>query len=420
MYTKYFFTLIVVITFLFPMQYAFASQEVPSTDALVQQIGALQKYVQKIKARLGLAQYETLDDSVIRDSILQGTKWLVASQEDSGHFAYEYEPYKDSYLGGDNIVRQAGALFALSEVARRDVSGDEERTEAIENAITYFETLSPEHDYEGTSVRCLTKNKTSNVCMLGATALALSGILGYVEANPEKGSEYEELIEKYLTFILTSKKPDAGFLDEYRLNIGFRSEKESSFSNGESLLALVRYYQHNPRTDVKEVIEDTFAYIEHKEFDTPLYLWAMAALKDMHAMWPDETYVAYAQKFTTWRMDSLRRNHGTIRNYCASTEGLASAYSVLENNIDPVLLRQLRSEIDFWNAKNFDLQIMEGDTYRLVPENGQVVLTSVIDMPQSQGGFLTADDELTQRIDFTQHCVSTYLQTLVDIDGKTL
>lgn len=38
-------------------------------------------------------------------------------------------------------------------------------------------------------------------------------------------------------------------------------------------------------------------------------------------------------------------------------------------------------------------------------------------MEQALGGFLTGENELTQRIDFTQHCVSAYLQKRVDMDG---
>lgn len=412
MYTK-FICAVFVASLMVP---SFAQAQV--SDDLVQQLTAVQNYLQNLILSKNPQQVEALPHEKIRSTVHDGVSWIIAAQEDDGHFAYEYLPYEGQYLRGDNIVRQAGTLYSLGEITRRSSDDNAERNEAIEKAIGYFQTLSPEHEYEGVDVRCITKDSESNLCKLGATSLALTGILGYVERYPDKKDEYTDLIEGYIAFITTAKKEGAGFSDQYRVGIGF-TETESSFSNGEALLALVRYYQYNPRPEIKILVDEVFAYLATKEYDTPLYLWIMAALKDMQQLWPNDAYTTYGEKFTVWRLDMLLRSKYSVKNYCASTEGLASAYSLLQNTSSEVVLKRLRSEIDFWNTKNNNLQVTT--VYRLVfDEKQDPTLVSVDDMTQSKGGFLTGEDSLTQRIDFTQHCITAYVQTLVDIDGQSL
>jgi hypothetical protein len=171
---------------------------------------------------------------------------------------------------------------------------------------------------------------------------------------------------------------------------------------------------------IQKVIDDTFTYLDAQEFDTALYLWMMAALKDMHTMHPKNEYLSYGKEFTLWRMQHLLPARTTNRNYCAATEGLVSAYSLLENSMTAAEKAHLRTEIDFWNLKNSGLQIGPLDSFRLHSDEGKPAFAEVQDMAQSMGGFLTADNERTQRIDFTQHCLSTYIQTLVDVDNQAL
>jgi hypothetical protein len=187
------------------------------------------------------------------------------------------------------------------------------------------------------------------------------------------------------------------------------------------MLALVRYYQYQQNAQVKKILNETFVYLSaKKEFESPLYLWIMAALKDMQRLWPNQAYVAYASAFTTKRLDEARTRHSNLRNYCAPVEGLASAYSVLKGYESASYLARLNTEIEFWLARTSYLQIDLQNPYRLMIENGKPQLKKVPNLAIAGGGFLTASDVPTQRIDFTQHCASAYLQKLVDIDGEQL
>tara|TARA_B100000745_G_scaffold52942_1_gene31482 strand:+ start:12148 stop:13389 length:1242 start_codon:yes stop_codon:yes gene_type:complete len=405
---------LMVVLLLAPVQQAFAA----SPDELDKKIAALEAYIER--------NYRSHEDTrlsveELREIISEGAQWMNRAQEGNGHFAYEYDVYEGQYLDDDHIVRQGGALYQLGEIARYDTDNALGTHEVIESAIEYFEDLSVADTEDGEKILCITEDTDRTPCLLGATALAVTGMLGYVEAVPEKADEYDELIDDYMAYIMAMKKEGEGFRDKYRTGSSLVFLKESSFSNGEALLALVRYYKHKPSEEVKEMIDETFAYLAAKaEFENPLYLWIMAALKDMQQLWPSEEYVAYAQAFTEYRRAQLSRIHYTQKNYCASTEGLASAYSVLQGNVTDYELGRVRDEIDFWNKHNSVLQVTEVDAYRLIDDEQGMRLVQAPDVKNAQGGFLTSATVLTQRIDYTQHCLSAYLQTLVDVEGEVL
>lgn len=412
--TRYAVSSFVLLALLLPAQFTHASELEDSLVALQQKVDALSAYVE---ARNGSRESAALTALELEAIVTAGTQWLIQAQESTGRFKYEYEPFQGDYLSGDNIVRQAGALFQLGEVVRRDNGNNPELAAAIESSIDYFESLSKEDEFLKVSFRCIVEDAESTTCKLGATSLALIGILSYIEAYPEKESEYEDLIDDYLSFILVSRNLSGGFRNIHHVGLNGQPSAESAFSNGEALLALTRYLMYRDSSVVKRTRDDALSFITKDEYDTALYLWIMAALKDMPELSEHEEYLAYTKDFTLWRINGITPRRATRHNYCAYAEGVVSAYGVLEDHVDADYRDMLRGEIDFWNTKNSRLQIMEDTPARAVLDGDTLEFLTVADMDVAQGGFLTGDNVLTQRIDFTQHCVSAYLQTLVDVDG---
>lgn len=381
---------------------------------LTAQLQALTEYVDRIST----SARAPLSESQMRSVVLNGTEWLLDSQEASGHFAYEYAPFEGKYLDDDNIVRQGGALFALGEVYRRQDKKDARLAAGIERAAGFFESISIDGEGNGKEFRCVANSENSSTCKLGATALVLLGLLGYVEGNPDAEREYRTLIRDYTEYILATQKKSGGFVYTYRAS-GF-SNDESPFSNGEALLALVRAYQYEPGTELKNAIDTAFDYLKVQPYVNPLYLWITAALKDMQQLWPNDEYVSYTRDFTNWRLRYATYERKD-RNYCPYIEGVTSAYSVLATAPLQGELQKIRSEMDKWNAYHRTLQLRASEMYRVTPTvSGGVKISAVKDVDQAAGGFLTSHSIPTQRIDFTQHCVSAYVQTLVDIDKQAL
>lgn len=386
-----------------------AASAVPTLE---QQVMALTAEVARLSARHTTTVTPPPLTSLMLASITRNAvSWLLAAQEPSGHFRYEYVPYEDRYLDDDNIVRQAGALYGLGEALHHGAGNAEDITAAMKRSIRYFESLSPEGKVGTVTFRCVADSATSTRCKLGATALALTGILRLAESDAGAAREYAPLISSYAAFVTAMQKDTGGFQGTFRTTTGAtQSIAESSYSTGEALLALVRYDAYRPDPTLKARIDKTFSYIMSSvPFDSALYLWAMAALADWYPQKPRAEYVSYTQAYTDWRMNGFVAQRGTGHNMCAYTEGLALAYSVLDNVLSPSVLARYTDEMLFWLAKERMLQVGVTDKTRVVFASGRPSFVTIVNPARAYGGFLTGNTALTQRIDFTQHCLTTYL-----------
>ena len=340
--------------------------------------------------------------------------WLKQSQELNGHFRYEYSPVSDSYSKEDHIVRQTGSLYVLGEVLKKDKYNKYGLKSVVENSVSYFEENSETGEFNGHKFRCILR--AENTCTLGGVSLALVGILDLIEMYPELEIQYENLITDYLNFILAMKKPNEGFRMDYYM-IGEQFKRESDFSNGEAFLALVRYYKHKPTKEVKTVVDDSFDYFNAEygnERNYNFYLWGMAAIKDLYKIEPAKNYYDFVKTYTDWRISGYKNQRETSDNKCAYFEGVISAYSLLEPNITEEEKKYYLEEINFWLTKSKELQVDNNGFINL--KFGEKI--KVLKPEKAAGGFLTGlePDKLFQRIDFTQHCLSSYLQKQTDID----
>ncbi len=383
-------------------------------DDLSMQVHALSRFIDRENEKRIIAP---LSVGALRRGIDQGTKWLIKAQEPTGHFRYEYLPYENMYRDDDNIVRQTGSLYALGEVLRKKSSDTDNVESATLRSLEYFNSLTKS---TASGARCILNTSISTTCQLGATSLALIGLLDYLEHAPEKKSQYQKVVEGYATFIIEQQKENGGFRNKYILGKSNQSEAESPFSNGEALLALVRFLEYENRNEVKTAIDTAFTYLKNEPYDTALYLWIMAALKDLNRIAPQDKYVTYAHDFTKWRIEGGARYVTGERNTCAYGEGVASALTILEEKIAPAEYATYRNVLDRLNRLNQQFQITEADTVRVFFTSETHSFKELKNKERAIGGFLTSESEPTERIDFTQHCVSALLQTLTDLDRTSL
>ncbi len=363
---------------------------------------------------------QPLETEELQETIDAAIAWFQQDQEPDGHFLYEYVPFLDRYVDDDNIVRQTGALYGLGEVVIRDTEDKFDVLETMEKAISYFEDNSREGEYGGRKFRCILKYEDR--CSLGAASLAVIGIIDLVEKYPELESEYGGLIEDYIQYILAMKKEGEGFRGYFYFGKKQKA-KESSFGNGEAFLALVKYYQANPTEEVKAVIDDSFDYfvkIYGSEWDRNFYLWGMAAIKVLYQLDTDksEEYFEFVRDYTDWRMEYYITRRNTTRNRCAYIEGVISAYSVLYPNISQERRDHYMEEIDYWLTRSQGLQVEEGDLMKVQFNNNKGKKLELASPDKAVGAFLSGLSEPVLRIDFTQHCLNSYVQKLIDIDGE--
>jgi hypothetical protein len=374
--------------------------------------------MEKLKALSDPSLIKPLSPAEMRVAIKASLNWIENSQEENGHFRYEYAPYEGKYSNDDNIVRQAGMLYQLGEIVRRDTNNIYRMDNVITRAIHYLRGFTKSASYRDIPFRCITDPFDGTNCKVGATSLAVIGIMSFVEARPSERSTYAPLIEEYMAYIRAMRKDNAGFRNIFYPNTGLADENESSYGNGEALLALVRYgrYKHFP-PHIKSEIDAMITYLHLRvPYDAALYLWAMAALKDLHSLEPRKEYFDFARAHTDSRMEPFLKRRHEDNNSCSYFEGVASAYSILRKHLPPDTAQVYREEIDFWLAKSSLLQIKPSD---LMTSDlfGPGRFVRAPNPERALGGFLTGHYQPTQRIDFTQHCLSVYVQTLIDIEG---
>lgn len=365
-----------------------------------------------------------LSDEELRNSVERAVDWLLNAQEPSGHFKYEYLPYEGTYRKDDNIVRQAGALFALGEVERFDKGARYDLKDEMIRSADYFGSLSISGTYGGREFRCI-KELTASSCKLGATALAAVALMDLLNEYPNAGKQYEKLLDEYVSYILVMKKGGEGFRYYYNPRVKKQRSDESSFSNGEAFFALVRYFERTKDKEAKQIIDETFTYLnDPQKFDSALYLWAMAGMRDLIRLEPKETYRAYVREYTAWRLRDNEQYVRSTHNRCPYIEGLAYAASMqgplkeAEGGPTVKMIDTLNSML----AHTTLLQVGKNYLYRYIADEKGGRLVRLKDERQAEGGFMTGSQpsEWTERIDFTQHCISAYAATLVDVRGGTL
>ncbi len=349
----------------------------------------------------------------MRGIIREGVEWLKQAQEESGHFRYEYRPLGGTYSDDDLMARQAGAAFVLGKTLRY---GNDPFAvhDTLVRAFEYFQSQSRNGEYNGYEFRCVLRKE--GVCSLGATSLVLTSMLDYMETFPERAPRYRFISEKYRNFILAMKKADEGFRGFYHFGRDRQPVNESHFSNGEAYLALVHYNNRHPDSDEAErALEESFDYFAERyrtDWNWNFYLWGMAAIQQLPEEKRTEEHYRFVRDFTDWRIAGFQNNRGSWYNSCAYIEGVISAYDILKERLTEAEERRYTNEIRYWLNRSAGLQVTEegvplwaGDTInRIVP----------VDPERAIGGFVTALDTPKLRIDFTQHCVSSYMQWLTE------
>lgn len=361
-----------------------------------------------------------LNSKEILKTITAATNWLKQSQEDNGHFHYEYMPFLNRYIQDDHIVRQAGAVFILSKVMKLDSKNNFDLRDTVEKGLKYLDGNSINASFNSYEFRCVKLNETE--CTLGAGSLTLIAYLNLVENHPELSDKYSDLIEQNLNFILAMKLPQKGFSANYYLS-GNQTETESDFYNGEALLALTHFYKKNPDPEIKKIIDEAMNYFNDyysKDWNNNFYLWGMAAIKDLYQIDPQEKYFKFTKDYTDWRISGYKEKRGTNRNVCAYLEGIVSAYSVIEPNISGSEKVSYLEEINFWLNQSKNLQIKRGDRITTTFNETKAQKLGLKKPSRAIGGFLSGLNETVLRIDFTQHCLSSFLQKYVDIDKLNL
>ena len=340
-------------------------------------------------------------------SLELGRSFLLNNQRPAGNFEYQYDWLEQIYDPSDNQVRQAGATWGIALLYRD--RPDPELLETLQRSLDFWKAqskLSP----SGTRYVTYPDARGGQLGTVALVALAhIEALRAEDPAMPEtRRAELREHLAGYLDFLLAARHPDGRFHDRFRLADGRGFGASSPYSDGESLLALVKAAKYLGRDDLKPVIDEVAragialnvdqALAEHPDSDTTkgYYQWASMSWAEMvTADWEDSAFYGDTViRLADWMIDvhkTLRRTRNTAYAY----EGIISAYVVAERRGD-------RFHIDKYRCV-MNRGLRKLTTWQVGHPLANPYVQRATDDPKSRGGIQNHAREAPLRIDVTQH-----------------
>jgi UDP-N-acetylmuramoyl-tripeptide--D-alanyl-D-alanine ligase len=320
-------------------------------------------------------------------------------QQEDGSFRYQFDFITARWSKDNNIVRQAGAGYALGEYMLTHRNPDTENQ--LRRAIHWYSRSS----MEWKSGRLLTFDGNYKKAKAGATALALISALYYRQVTADKG--FDQDIHAWTRGLLELRNENGGFSRRPR------KRKESPYSNGEIWLALGIYLQQFPDdTQViktLEQIDEYFLKYYSEKPDIGFFHWGLMAAGERYKQTKNKRFVNFAVQQTNQYLKDMRPRINPNSNSCYAVEGMAAVLGMLETFPEhSEFKRRLAERIGKEMDKNLTLQILPGQQQVIL---GAGRTLSAPEISTNPGAFLNGRLRPQIRIDATQHCLSAMLKT---------
>ena len=188
-----------------------------------------------------------LTAKALRESALDGGRFLVAHMAPNGRYIYNHDlatgTQTDPRSNDYSMPRHAGTTYFLAELYR--ITKEGWLREPIERAFAHLAELMSKGTCgrtlpDGTEIDCV-KDRTERIATLGSTALAVVALAEYQRATGDK--RYLPMATKLAAFILWMQRDDGSF--RHRYDVIYRevnNEAQDLYYSGEAALALARMH----------------------------------------------------------------------------------------------------------------------------------------------------------------------------------
>lgn len=340
-------------------------------------------YFKSVEKKRGIVLTNTMD-------MIDG--WYTRVQKNDGDFRYLISVPQGKTLKGNNIVRQAGSLYALAQYYnyRRNVT----TKQTLDRGFGYFTKLLEPQGTDASAIVFKGK-KQSN-----ASALLLLGLVEYIEANPQENERYKVLAQKLANYLVTTQTEKGSFI-----NMWDPQPKESDYNNGETMYALIRAYKLFKTPQYLASVEKAAAYFESyydtRYFNSAFYSWGMAGFAHLYIVRPKESYWQFLKDSTdTYWNARGKAAHGYIVTGGKDTPSLAV---FLEGTAHTAWLAKEKDEKYYTFLRK---HIEESLIYLTRYQPGNPYSSIKTTKPQIQGGICRDIPCSALRIDSTQHYLS--------------
>jgi hypothetical protein len=323
--------------------------------------------------------------------------YMAAAETAEGAFPYEYDFAAGALTSGDNVVRQAGAGFALAQYLQ--ATGDTSVKQRIVSALGYYRALSVAHG-DGELLTGSGKEEDGNP---GATALALLTELYYFEATGDTAFAADRQL--WLRGLATLQLAEGGFRTRSV------SKKQSSFYDGEAWLALAQYQVLFPDDAVAAAMlktaEPHMIALYGTLPDIGFAHWGLLAAALRYGVTHDKRYLGFITTLARAHLTVLAPKMSRNANACSAVEGFsAAAVALIDGKAESDLVKALIKRSGAELKKSISMQIQPGQ--KQIPRDDKLTLDDP-KIADFAGAFLNGRYTMKTRIDFTQHCLSALL-----------
>jgi hypothetical protein len=227
----------------------------------------------------------------------QSAECLVNLTQEDGSFRYRYDSRSGGLLGGYNILRHAGSIWAMLDIYR-DIP-DEKILESSQRATHYLLASSLKFYRSYTNV-CICED---NAIKLGGNALSTLALLSLFEITGER-------------FLLSVAKQLCQFMLDQRLKHGelvhkryFESGKISGFQSmyytGEALLALLALYRLTKEVQWLDAVRDIESDLASEDYGVKEQShWMLYSLELLSQFEASPLYFQHAEKIVRHILDN--------------------------------------------------------------------------------------------------------------------
>jgi hypothetical protein len=225
----------------------------------------------------GAAKHDQASLASISRAIDLSAQYLENACGETGRFVYLLDPKSGRQSPSYNVVRHAGAMYALAMLNRS--RPDRKAAEAMVRAAAFMRV-----SYIGPDARSRTlvvwsrPLPTRSDADLGATGLGLVALTGLDQAEPNTVPLAD--LEELGRFIVFLQKSDGSFVSKYRPDSGPVTDWDSLYYPGEAALGLISLYELDHRGEWLVAAGRALSYLARSragDRDIPADHWALIA-----------------------------------------------------------------------------------------------------------------------------------------------
>lgn len=335
-----------------------------------------------------------LSADTARESAQLAASHLAGSLTIEGAFVYEHDFVSGEDSLDDNIVRQAGAGYALGYYAT--LSTDAAVTTRLMGALRFYRDKSVAVG-DGLMI---SPDGTTAHANTGATALALLAALYHFEATGEP--TFADVREKWAVALRALWRSGGGF------RRGPETEDVSPYYDGEAWLAMAEYARLFPddlSTKLLLAAADRHFPAEYAAHPNAGFNhWGLLAASARYRATGIEWLRNDVARLAEVDLTTLRPEFSETTNSCYLVEGLAAAARALHGSEPHAdLYARVVERLQIELGSNLEMQIPSG-AQRIDLGSGRAFVDPTLG--DWAGAFRNGRYVLKTRIDYTQHCLS--------------